>query len=413
MPHPSNAKLMSLLIGALRQEQADGSELFSPAEVAELQNLLERRHRFTNSENTSAGSAAQSHTAARSGDQVSQAESTLIGALPDAAGIFGPSARLELSNSMLNSLAPNGRATGMTALELSRSAELSTAVRAALGGRGKRFELTLPGRRRTFLVYLAPLGSGRALMALRDLTESKLMEAARRDFVANASHELRTPVTAIGGAAETLLAGAMDDPEEARRFVEMIARHADRLSRLTQDLLDLSRVETGERSMDIQPLELFDFAQNVLEFFSSRAEEQSVDLHSEIPEGIQVLADSHSLEQSLVNLVDNALKFTPAHGSITLSAEEKDGFGIISVSDTGPGIERHHLPRIFERFYRADPGRARAAGGDGLGLAIVKHLMQAQAGEAGVESSQEGSRFWLRLPLKKGDRTAPASEKSR
>lgn len=339
-----------------------------------------------------------------------QAEKALIAALPDAAGIFGPNGRLELSNAELNTLSPGRRAHGMTALELSRSAELSDALRAALKGDAQRFELTLPGRRRTFLVNLAPLESGRALMVLRDLTESKLMEAARRDFVANASHELRTPVTAIGGAAETLLGGAMEDPEEARRFVEMIARHADRLSRLTQDLLDLSRVETGERGMDIQPLGLFEFGQMVLEFFSPRAEEREVALLHEIPEDLHVLADSHALEQSVVNLVDNALKFTPPGGRITLRASSNGDFALISVEDTGPGIERHHLTRIFERFYRADPGRARVAGGDGLGLAIVKHLVQAQGGEAGVESSSKGSRFWIRLPVASKDLGASPDE---
>lgn len=374
--------VLSDLIQVLKNEQRSPGPALDPASLDELLRLLLARKGQADEQ------AADAET-----------ESTLIGALPDAAGIFGSQGRLVLSNRTLDALAAGGKATGMTALELTRSSQLAEAVKAALRGEARRFELALPARQRTMLVHLAPLQSQRALLVLRDLTESKLMEAARRDFVANASHELRTPVTAIAGSAETLLTGAVDDPVAARRFVEMIARHADRLSRLTQDLLDLSRIETGERGVDIQPLELCGFAKDVLEFFSPRAEERSIDLRNEVSPDIVVLADKQALEQSVVNLVDNALKFTPPNGRITLRASTGGNTALISVLDTGPGIERHHLPRIFERFYRADPGRARAAGGDGLGLAIVKHLVQAQGGEVGVESDRNGTRFWIRLPL--------------
>lgn len=382
MPAAAAQEVLSYLTRTLREEQFTGRPVAYASELDELLRLLIAREARANNRPTP-----------------DDKERTLIEALPTAAGIFGSNGRLVLVNRMLDLLAANGRSTGMTALELTRSTELAEAVQVAIQGVARRFELSLPARQRTFLVQLSPLQPGRALLILRDLTESKLMEAARRDFVANASHELRTPVTAIGGAAETLLTGAVDDPETARRFVEMIARHADRLSRLTQDLLDLSKIESGERGVQVKPLELCGFARDVLEFFRPRAEERSIDLRNEVAAGINVLADRHALEQSVVNLVDNALKYTPPEGRVVLRAEQDGSTAIITITDSGPGIERQHLPRIFERFYRADSGRARVAGGNGLGLAIVKHLVQAQGGEVGVDSDRKGSRFWIRLPV--------------
>lgn len=330
------------------------------------------------------------------------AQRELLQALPDAAAVVGTDGRIRLANRLMDQLAAGGKAAGYTALEMTRSAELADAVGLALRGISRRFELSLPARQRTVLVQLAPLSGGQALLVLRDLTESKRMEAARRDFVANASHELRTPVTAIVGAAETLLGGAVEEAAAARKFVEMIARHADRLSRLTQDLLDLSRIESGERSVRLEPVALTPLFEELLEFFRQRAEEKQLDLRTELPQGLCVVADRQALDQAVVNLVDNAIKYTPAGGQVTLFAEADAGWVTLAVADTGPGIERHHLPRLFERFYRADAGRARTAGGIGLGLAIVKHLIQAQGGEVGVDSDQGGSRFWLRL------RAAPA-----
>jgi two-component system phosphate regulon sensor histidine kinase PhoR len=220
----------------------------------------------------------------------------------------------------------------------------------------------------------------------------------RRDFVANASHELRTPVTAIRGAAETLLAGALADPDSARHFVDMVARHAERLARLTQDLLDLSRIESGQWTMELCRVELFGLAQGVLDLHADRAAEKALRLARAVPEGLAARADPRALEQVLVNLVDNAVKYTPQGGTVTLGATRQEAQIVLTVADTGPGIDRHHLPRLFERFYRADPGRSREQGGTGLGLAIVKHLTQAQGGEVDVESGSGGTRFWVRLP---------------
>jgi two-component system phosphate regulon sensor histidine kinase PhoR len=206
-------------------------------------------------------------------------------------------------------------------------------------------------------------------------------------------------VAAIHGAAETLLLGALQDPEAARRFAEMISRQAERLARLTRDLLDLSRIESGQWTMQLGPVELEGALRAASDPLGLAAREKGVELRREETGGLQVVADPRALEHVLVNLLDNAVKYTPRGGQVTLSAAVEGDRAVLSVTDTGPGIERQHLTRLFERFYRADPGRSREQGGTGIGLALVKHLVQAQKGEVGVESGPQGSRFWVRLPL--------------
>ena len=322
----------------------------------------------------------------------------LLDAIPDAAAIFGADGRLTHGNRRLAALVSSARLEGRTVLELTRSAELGAALISALGGAPARLEVELPSRRATVLAHASPLSSRRALLVLRDVTEAKRLERARRDFVSNASHELRTPVTAIAGAAETLLLGAVDSPSDARAFVEMISRHAERLARLTQELLDLARLEAGEWPITSERLEVAAVARTCLELLRPRAAQKEIALSAALPAGLLVQGDRRALEQILVNLLDNAVKYTPARGTISLEASRRGEWVELAVKDTGPGIEPRHLSRLFERFYRADPGRSREAGGTGLGLAIVKHLAQAQGGEVGVESGLAGSRFWLQLP---------------
>jgi two-component system, OmpR family, phosphate regulon sensor histidine kinase PhoR len=199
-------------------------------------------------------------------------------------------------------------------------------------------------------------------------------------------------------AAETLLLGALQDPAAARNFVEMIARQADRLARLTRDLLDLSRIESGQWTMQLAPVDVDLALKSVGDLVAPQAREKGVEVRREPVPGLSVRADPRALEHVLVNLLDNAVKYTPPGGKVTLSAAGEEGRVLLSVADSGPGIERHHLARLFERFYRADAGRSRHQGGTGVGLAIVKHLVQAQGGEVGVESGSGGSRFWVRLP---------------
>lgn len=368
---------LAAALRALRQELSGGPRADLGSEVRDLADLLAERER------------RQFHGLR------GPAEQELLAAFPDAAALISKEGWVRASNAAFDTLAASGRAAGLTPLEITRSAELSEAVKRALEGTARRLELVV--QRRTYLVHLSPLLRGEVLVLMRDVTDAKRAEATRRDFVANASHELRTPIAAIRAAAETLLGGAMDDPAAARMFVDIVARHAERLARLTQDLLDLSRIESRQWQLEREPVALAPLVAAVLDLERTTAGEKGLALSTEVPDEAVVLADGRALEQVLVNLVDNAVKYT-AEGGVRVRAVPDEGGWIIQVVDTGPGIERHHLDRIFERFYRADAGRSREAGGTGLGLAIVKHLAQGMGGEVGVESGSDGSMFWVRLP---------------
>ena len=370
---------ISAAIRALQEELAGGVPAVLPPELEQLGTLVHAREERARTKEAP--------------------ERELLSALPDAAAIVGKDRRVRVANAAFDALAPGGRAVGLSPLEVTRSTELSDAVKRTLEGSGKRFEYETAATRRTWLAHVAPLLSGEALLLVRDVTEAKRAEAMRRDFVANASHELRTPVTAIRGAAETLLGGALHDREAARRFVEMIVRHAERLARLTQDLLDLSRLESGLWAMQFADVDAAGLVASVLDLNADRAGERRIQLTRDVAPDVVVRADARALEQVVVNLVDNAIKYTPAGGRVTVSARREERWATLAVRDTGPGIPAEHVPRLFERFYRADPGRSRDQGGTGLGLAIVKHLTQAQGGVVGVESGPEGSCFWVKLPV--------------
>lgn len=332
-------------------------------------------------------------------------EREVLAAMPDAAALVAKDGRVRACNAAFDALAAGGRAGGQTPLEVTRSADIAEAVRRALEGTRRRLEVTL--HRRTYRVDVSPLLRGEVLLLARDVTDARRAEATRRDFVANASHELRTPIAAIRGAAETLLAGAVDDPATARPFAEIVARHAERLARLVDDLLDLSRLESRQWSFALGPVDVADVAQQVVELHAEAARAKGLALVADVPPGLVARADARALEQVLVNLVDNAVKYTAA-GTVAIRGAAEGAAAVVSVVDTGPGIERHHLERIFERFYRVDPGRSREHGGTGLGLSIVKHLVQGMEGEVGVESGGAGSRFWVRLPASEAGRDAAA-----
>ena len=239
------------------------------------------------------------------------------------------------------------------------------------------------------------------LVVLNDITRIRRLEEVRRDFVANVSHELKTPVTSIKGFIETLLDGAMDNPEDRRRFLEIIARQANRLDSIIDDLLTLSRVEqqSDAELMATEPSKINPILTAAAELCEIRAAEKNIRITIDCAEAVEACVNASLLEQAVVNLVDNAVKYSDDGAEVRLEAACTDAELLIHVRDHGCGIAREHLPRLFERFYRVDKARSRKLGGTGLGLAIVKHIVQSHKGRVSVESRPgEGSVFTLHLP---------------
>lgn len=257
--------------------------------------------------------------------------------------------------------------------------------------------------RRAVLATASPQIGGGVVLVLRDVTELRHLESVRRDFVANVSHELRTPVAVIQSSAEALIDGAHEDPVMAKQFTGAIHRHAQRLTALISDLLDLSRLEgTGDasalESVDLQPL-----VDEVMDSLRSRADGRQQTLVSVVESGVWVYADSGALTQVLTNLIENAIKYTQDGGEVAVGARVDATRVFIEVRDNGPGISEVHHSRIFERFYRVDPGRSRDMGGTGLGLSIVKHLIEAQRGTVRVTHNRpRGSVFIVQLQRAEG-----------
>jgi two-component system phosphate regulon sensor histidine kinase PhoR len=276
--------------------------------------------------------------------------------------------------------------------------------------RGESETLTVerPGGR--FLqVAAAPIAGGGewvVLVVFRDLTEAKRLEETRRDFIANVSHELRTPLASIKSVVETLQAGALDDRAAAQDFLARADAEVDRLVQMVTELLELSRLESGQAPLAREPLDLGQALEQAVERMRPQAERKSLNLTLEVADGLPSLTgDSQRLEQAIVNLLDNAIKFTPEGGSIGVSALPEDGGVRIGVEDSGAGISAEKLPRIFERFYKAD--RARGDRGTGLGLAVVKHTVEAHGGSVSVQSREgHGSTFTLTLPPSDPSRTS-------
>ncbi|QRK05294.1 PAS domain-containing protein [Archangium violaceum] len=296
-----------------------------------------------------------------------------------------------------------GNINGQRPLALLRNDALNEAVtRACREGASTRLELTLEGLfPRTLAIRVTPLGRdlpGSAAV-FHDVTELRRLEKVRKDFVANVSHELRTPITAIRGYAETLQGGALQDPNVATKMVDIIHRQSERLSELVEDLLELSRLESREVKLQVADVPLAVAATRAAEVVRHKAQGKKITVELNIPQGLIGRGDERGLEQVLLNLLDNAVKYTPEGGRVTVTGSLEDGRCAVHVRDTGVGIEPKHLARIFERFYRVDKGRSRDMGGTGLGLSIVKHLMSAMGGDVRVESQpNEGSTFSIFLP---------------
>jgi two-component system phosphate regulon sensor histidine kinase PhoR len=298
-----------------------------------------------------------------------------------------------------------GQAEGKFFLEAVRNNEISEILneaikRAALVSR--EISLVWPVQK-VFQVNASPVAvQGRTsgcLAVIHDVTEIRRLERMRSDFVANVSHELKTPLTSIKGFVETLLSGALDDKENSAQFLKVIQKHTDRLDSLINDLLDLSQLESGEAKLRTSALDLKDLADNVLAGFRSQIKKKGISAENNIPSGMSASLDKAKIEQVFTNLIDNAIKFNKDAGCIKIYSEDLAGAIKVIIEDSGIGIPPKDIPRIFERFYRVDKARSREMGGTGLGLSIVRHIVELHGGSVGVESTEGlGSKFWLILP---------------
>jgi len=294
---------------------------------------------------------------------------------------------------------------GMPVLRLVRDPDFLEMLRTVVAsGESMKRRMHLTGADgRSFEVQAAPLASASsagAMAILHDITDLERLERVRKDFVANVSHELRTPLTAIRGYAETLLDGALDDPDNRRRFVEIIQSHAIRLNNIAADLLTLSELESGRPPVEPGRISVLATLEAAMRTVESEAEMRHVRLGWGTVEDVQVMGNRIKLEQAFVNLLDNAVKFNRPEGEVWVEALRTSGGRVaITVADSGIGIPSEDLPRIFERFYRVDKARSRAVGGTGLGLSIVKHVIEQMQGTLAVESELgKGSRFTVTLP---------------
>lgn len=292
---------------------------------------------------------------------------------------------------------------GRPLLEVVRHAELKVLLdQAVQSPTAVSGEIEVSGLKpRRLLVHASLAGAeGGTLLVLVDVTDVRRLESLRRDFVANASHELRTPVASARSALETLRGAMKRDPGAADDFIDIVDRNVERLHHLIEDLLDLSRLESREFKLELMPLDLASVTETAFAHFRDKATHKQIALQHTLPVDLPaVLADKRGIEQVLANLIDNAIKYGPAQAEVSIRAVVDGAFVCLSVEDTGPGIDPAHLPRLFERFYRVDPGRSRDLGGTGLGLSIVKHLVEAMGGMVEVESVLgRGTTFSVTLP---------------
>ena len=342
--------------------------------------------------------------------QTSQHElETLLNSMQDAVIAVDAEGRVQWANRGMNRLLPHGLRLNAPVVDSVRDPDFLSAIQGAVRDQvvnGTRSNTIVPGR--TFDVTAAPMPGGGAVAVLRDLTETERMEKTRRDFIANVSHELRTPLTSIQGYAETLLDSSSEN-NHVREFLEIIRKNAARMSRLTEDLLTLARVESGEQRFDIQEVSAEELLQDALESFREVARSYGLELLEENSALNRVVqADREAIHQVFSNLIENAFKYAAAGKKVVLGARDAGASVEFYVEDFGPGISSEHLPRLFERFYRVDKARSRESGGTGLGLAIAKHIVLAHGGTIRAESElNHGSTFLFTLPSASNPHSSP------
>ena len=327
---------------------------------------------------------------------------TLLNSMQDAVIAVGADGRVQWANRGMERLAPQRTRLHAPVVETVRDPQFLAAVRDATEGKkiaSARAGSIVPGR--SYDVTAAPLPGGGAVAVLRDLTETERVEKTRRDFIANVSHELRTPLTSIQGYTETLLDSTSENGH-VREFLEIIRKNATRMSRLTEDLLTLARVESGEQRFDPEPTAPLELLNDAEESFREVVRGQGMELTIEASVDASVNADREAIHQVFSNLIENAMKYAGSGKRILLGARSAERGVEFYVRDFGPGIPSEHLPRLFERFYRVDKARSRESGGTGLGLAIAKHIVLAHSGVIRADSElNHGSEFSFTLPFAK------------
>ncbi len=369
-----------------RAEAQDGSfDIHGPVEIERLAAALRR----------SSAAVGVEHAAAEAErDRLA----TLIDELSDAILIADADGRVLLANAAARA-GSGADVVGRRLPEVVRDHEVLAAIRAAREGREATATIERSEPRRFMRAFARPLEGGQLLVVLQDLTALRRLETVRSDFIANVSHELRRPITSLKAMAEALEEGALEDRAVARDFVHRMHQEIDGLAQLTNELLTLTRIESGAETLTLVPQAPGDLLADCARRMGPLAARADVALLVEPGDAPSVRADGERVGQVLANLVHNAVKFTPAGGSVRLSAAREDGRVAFSVADTGVGIERADLERVFERFYKAD--RSRSGGGTGLGLAIAKHIVQAHGGriEARSDGPGRGATFRFTLPL--------------
>lgn len=333
----------------------------------------------------------------------------LLETLLDAAIVIGEDTRILASNQSAYEAfgRNNGDLEGKRLSEVIRDFSLHDAFRKALAAdHSSEIELELIGNEtRKYTVRIAPIhisGMTAAIGYFHDFTRIEKLERIRQEFLSNVSHELRTPLTSILAFVETLEDGAIEDTENSSRFLNVIRRNAERMQRLIDDIQELTSIESGRAVLEVRKCDVHGIVDEIFLSLKARLKDKGVSATNSIPEGFSVHADPVRLEQMLVNLIENGIKFNKKGGDLSVAAKETPESVLISIADTGEGISSEHLTRIFERFYRTDRARSRDIGGTGLGLAICKHLARLHGGEISVTSSfGKGSTFTIELPKEK------------
>jgi len=344
--------------------------------------------------------------------------SAILGSMVEGVLVVNGSERVVFANQsfaeILDLKVPPQAGSGL--VEVVRQTELIEAARKVLRGEPRVESEIVTGtlRQHFFAATVASVRAAEtngAVIVLHDITDLRKLERVRRDFVANVSHEFRTPLTAIQGFAETLLAGAMNDPQNRERFLGIIVEHSRRLARLTEDLLMLSKMDADRLELEMRRIPVGPFVESCIETSMPRALEKDLKLLVNLADRVPDIAgDRRRLTEVLQNLLDNAIQYTPAGGQIMVSAGPRSGEVVFTVSDTGIGIPQADQPRIFERFYRVDVARSREVGGTGLGLSIAKHLVETHGGRIWVESEVgRGSQFHFSVPQFDSERSLRAS----